>query len=131
LLRHIRAPGQLRAAGEVVAIERLLAEHGARAMIFLVDVALPPPSFAALREYRSFLESDSRLEKIAMVTPNDTDFAQTIAASVLLQVLRMTRLSGSMRSFDSLIPACDWLEQVLEEPLDFDAIADGFEALLG
>ena len=129
LLRHLRAPSHARAIAEVVGITELLEEHGGRALLVLIEEPVPPPSYPALREFRKLFRPETRLERIAILTPTATGFGHTIAVSVVVQILRMTPLAGAMRGFTELTPACMWLSETLDVVLDVESIGERLDAL--
>ena len=127
LLRHLVAPDTSRAAGEVAAMRPLL-RGGGRAVLLVIDQAIPPPNFAALKLYRDLIESEPSLEWIAIVNPHG-GFALTIAAGVMAQLLKFTRLSGRMATFTELGPACTWLAGRLEAVVDLESVGEGLDEL--
>lgn len=128
LLRHVCAPDSTRALAEVAAMRHHL-EDGARAVMLLVDEAIPPPSFSALRHYRDLAASTTEIEWVALVT-GDGGFGLTIAAAGMAQLIKLTRLAGHMGSFTELGPACTWLASRLRVVVDLEAVSEGFEDLL-
>ena len=128
LVRHLRAPDQARAAGEVAEIQRHM-RQGGRMILLLIDETLPPPSFAAIKEFRVLFDRDSSLEHLVMITPGASGFAYTIATSTAMQALRMTRLAGKLSTHHELMAACMKISELLEQAIDVEAIAELFDEL--
>lgn len=98
-------------------------------ILLLIDETLPPPSFAAIKEFRALFSDESPLEHLVMITPGATGFAYTIATAAAMQALRMTRLAGKLSSHHELLSACMKISELLDQAIDVEAIGELFDEL--